>query len=322
MSEPRWGMTLPLPGLGLAEHERIVRELPGLRYTDVWTSETAGVDAFTPLSLSALWAPELRLGTAIVPVYTRGPGLLAQSAATVAELAPGRFTLGIGASAPAIVAGWNATAFVEPFARVRDTLRFLRSALSGEKVTQEYPTFAVSKFKLENVPATPPRIMLAALRPGMLRLAGAEADGAITNWLAASDVVRVRDVVGPKVELAARIFVYPSEDTEAARKMGRFLISSYLTVPAYAAFHEWLGRSGVFAEMHARWQAGDRKGANAAIPDEVVDALVVHGSPASCRAQVAEYVRNGLDTPVIAMLPTGEDPVGLVRALAPQRGAP
>jgi probable F420-dependent oxidoreductase len=322
MSEPRWGMTLPLTGLGLAEHERIVREMPGLGYTDVWTSETAGTDAFTPLSLSALWAPELRLGTAIVPVYTRGPALLAQSAATVAELAPGRFTLGIGASAPAIVQSWNAMEFAEPFARVRDTLRFLRSALAGEKVTEEYPTFAVSKFKLERPPETPPKVMLAALRPGMLRLAAAEADGAITNWLSASDVATVREAVGPQTELAARIFVYPSEDAEAARTLGRFMISSYLTVPAYAAFHDWLGRSDVFAEMHARWQAGDRKGANAAIPDEVVDALVIHGSPKSCRAQVTDYVRHGLDTPVIAVLPTGDDPVEMVKALAPEREAP
>jgi probable F420-dependent oxidoreductase len=322
MSERRWGMSLPLPGLGLGEHERIVREMPSLGYTDVWTSETAGTDAFTPLSLAALWAPELRLGTAIVPVYTRGPALLAQSAATVAELAPGRFTLGIGASAPAIVANWNATEFTEPFARVQDTLRFLRSAFSGEKVTAEYPTFSVRKFKLENAPASPPQVMLAALRPGMLRLAAREADGAITNWLSASDVASVREVVGPGVELTARIFVYPSEDTEAARRLGRFMISSYLTVPAYAAFHDWLGRADVFAEMHARWQAGDRKGANAAIPDEVVDALVIHGSPASCREQVAEYVRHGLDTPVIAILPTGDDPVETVSALAPERGVP
>jgi probable F420-dependent oxidoreductase len=314
-------MTLPLPGLGLADHEPIVREMPGLGYTDVWTSETAGTDAFTPLSLSALWAPALRLGTAIVPVYTRGPALLAQSAATVAELAPGRLMLGIGASAPAIVESWNATKFTEPFARVRDTLRFLRSALSGERITHEYPTFSVSKFTLENRPETPPGIMLAALRPGMLRLAAREADGAITNWLSASDVATVRDVLGPGTELAARIFVYPSEDAEAARRLGRFMISSYLTVPAYASFHEWLGRSDVFAEMHARWQAGDRKGANAAIPDEVVDALVLHGSPDSCREQISEYVRHGLDTPVIALLPTGDDPVEMARALSPARGA-
>jgi probable F420-dependent oxidoreductase len=313
----RWGITLPLTGVPLAAHRDLVKSLPDLGYTDVWSAETSGTDAFTPLALVAEWAPSLRLGTAIAPVYTRGPGLLAMTAATIAELAPERFVLGIGSSSPVIVKDWNGIAFDEPFGHTRDTLRFLRAALAGEKVTETYPTFGVRKFKLERPPKTPPRIMLAALRPGMLKLAATEADGAITNWLSADDVRTVRKVIGPDVELAARIFVCPTEDIEAARGLGRLLISSYLTVPAYAAFHDWLGRKEILAPMHEAWAAGDRAAANAAIPDEVVDALVVHGSPAKCREHVARYVQNGLDTPAIAVLPTRADPVEMVRALAP-----
>jgi probable F420-dependent oxidoreductase len=314
----RWGITLPLTGVPLAAHRDLVKSLPDLGYTDVWSAETAGTDAFTPLALVAEWAPQLRLGTAIAPVYTRGPGLLAMTAATIAELAPDRFVLGIGSSSPVIVKDWNGLAFDEPFGRTRDTLRFVRAALAGEKVTETYETFGVRKFKLERPPAKPPRIMLAALRPGMLKLAATEADGAITNWLSAEDVRTVRGVIGPDVELAARIFVCPTEDVEAARGLGRLLISSYLTVPAYAAFHDWLGRKEILAPMHEAWAAGDRAAANAAIPDEVVDELVVHGSPAKCREHVARYVQNGLDTPAIAVLPTRDDPVEMVRALAPK----
>ncbi|RSN62834.1 LLM class F420-dependent oxidoreductase [Amycolatopsis sp. WAC 04182] len=314
----RWGITIPLTGVPLAAHEEMVRELPDLGYTDAWSAETAGHDAFTPLVLASQWAPQLRLGTAIVPVYTRGPGLLAMSAATVAELAPGRFVLGIGASSPVIVKNWNAAEFDAPFARSRDTLRFLRSALAGEKVTEEYETFAVGKFRLERPADPPPSIMLAALRPGMLRLAAKEADGAITNWLAASDVPKVRAEIGPDTELAARIFVCPTEDKAAARGLGRMLISSYLTVPVYAAFHEWLGRGDALAPMHEAWAAGDRQKANQVIPDEVVDDLIVHGSLDSCREQVQSYVDNGLTTPIIALLPTGEDPFAQVRGLAPR----
>ncbi|MEQ0557664.1 LLM class F420-dependent oxidoreductase [Amycolatopsis sp. NEAU-NG30] len=315
----RWGLTIPLTGVPLTAHRELVEQLPDLGYTDAWTAETAGTDAFTPLVLASQWAPQLRLGTAIVPVYTRGPGLLAMQAATLAELAPGRFVLGIGASSPVIVSNWNAAAFEAPFARSRDTLRFLRAALTGEKVTEKYETFAVSKFRLERPADPPPSIMLAALRPGMLRLAAREADGAITNWLAASDVPRVRAEVGPDVELAARIFVCPTEDAEAARGLGRMLISSYLTVPVYAAFHEWLGRGEALAPMHEAWAAGDRQKANQVIPDSVVDELVIHGSVESCREQVQSYVDNGLTTPVIALLPTGEDPFEQVRGLAPRR---
>ncbi|MTD53934.1 LLM class F420-dependent oxidoreductase [Amycolatopsis pithecellobii] len=314
----RWGLTIPLTGVPLTAHRELIERLPDLGYTDLWTAETAGTDAFSPLLLASQWAPRLRLGTAIVPVYTRGPGLLAMSAATLAEAAPDRFVLGIGTSSPVIVSNWNAAEFTEPYGRTRDTLRFLRSALAGEKITEEYPTFSVRRFQLERVPPRPPRIMLAALRPGMLRLAAKEADGAITNWLAPSDVPRVRAEIGPEVELVARIFVCPTEDVEAARAIGRMLISSYLTVPVYAAFHEWLGRGEALAKMHELWAAGDRKGANAAIPDEVVDELLVHGSAEACRERLQSYVDNGLTTPVIALIGHGEDPVSQVAALAPR----
>ncbi|SFQ60066.1 probable F420-dependent oxidoreductase, Rv3093c family [Amycolatopsis arida] len=314
----RWGITLPLTGVPLAAHRELVERLPELGYTDAWSAETAGTDAFAPLLLAAQWAPELRLGTAIVPVYTRGPGLLAMSAATLAECAPGRFVLGIGSSSPVIVEGWNAGEFAEPYARTRDTLRFLRAALAGEKVTADYPTFSVRKFRLERPPEPAPPIMVAALRPGMLRLAAREADGAITNWLAPGDVPTVRAEVGAGVELVARVFVCPTVDADAARALGRMLISGYLTVPVYRAFHEWLGRGEVLAPMREAWAAGDRQRANEVIPDSVVDDLVVHGTPDECRAKIQSYVDNGLDTPVIALLPTGDDPLEQVRALAPQ----
>jgi probable F420-dependent oxidoreductase len=312
----RWGLTIPLMGMPLAQHQEIVAELEGLGYTDAWSAETNGTDAFTPLALVSQWAPGLRLGPAIVPVYTRGPGLLAQQAATLAGLAPGRFVLGIGTSSPAIVQRWNGIPFEEPYQRVRDTLRFLRRALAGEKVTDE--ALGVKGFKLDNAPETPPEIVLAALRPGMLRLAAREADGAITNWLAPQDVRQVRAELGGEKELLARIFVCPTPNADEARALGRWMIAAYLTVPVYAAFHEWLGRGERLAPMNEAWAAGDRKAALDAVPDEVVDELVVHGTPEACRDRVREYVDNGLDTPILAVLPAdGVKMPEAVRALAP-----
>ncbi|MEV5747005.1 LLM class F420-dependent oxidoreductase [Actinoallomurus sp. NPDC052308] len=312
----RWGMTIPLMGVPLAEHRKTVEGLAGLGYTDAWSAETNGVDAFTPLALASQWAPDLRLGPAIVPVYTRGPGLLAQQAATLADLAPGRFVLGLGTSSPVIVERWNGIPFTEPYQRVRDTLRFLRRALVGEKVTDE--ALGVSGFRLDNPPKTPPPIVLAALRPGMLRLAAREADGAITNWLAPQDVRTVRSEFGTEKELIARIFVCPTSNAEEARALGRRLIAAYLTVPAYAAFHQWLGRGEQLAAMNEAWAAGDRKAALDAIPDDVVDDLIVHGSPDACRERIREYVEAGLDTPILAVLPNSELPIpDAVPALAP-----
>jgi probable F420-dependent oxidoreductase len=318
----RWGVTIPLHGMTLPAQRKIIEELPDLGYTDAWSAETNGTDAFTPLALASQWAPQLRLGPAIVPVYTRGPALLAQQVATLAQLAPGRFVMGIGTSSPAIVTRWNGIAFDEPYRRVRDTLRFLRRALAGEKVTEEYETFSVQGFKLDVALEEPPPIVLAALRPGMLRLAAREADGAITNWLAPRDVHTVRAVFGTEKELIARIFVCPTEDADEARRLGRRLIAAYLTVPVYAAFHQWLGRGEVLAPMQEAWAAGDRKGALDRIPDEVVDELIVHGSPARCRARVKEYAEAGLTTPVIMILPGGGGPSGAdaARALAPGTG--
>jgi probable F420-dependent oxidoreductase len=315
----RWGLTIPLPGMGLPEHREIIEGLADLGYTDAWSAETNGVDAFTPLALAAGWSDQLRLGTAIAAIYTRGPGLLAMSGATIAGLAPGRFTLGIGTSSQVIVEQWNGIPLVKPYQRARDTLRFLRRALAGEKVSEEYETFTVQGFRLDPAPAVPPGLALAALRPGMLRLAAADADAAITNWLAPSDVAAIRAVTGEDCELVARIFVCPTTDADAARGIGRRLIAAYLTVPVYAAFQAWLGRAEALKPMQDAWAAGDRRGALAAIPDELVDELVVHGDPQACRERVAEYQAQGLDTPVIAITPAaGIDPAAMVPLLAPR----
>ncbi|MFE9959000.1 LLM class F420-dependent oxidoreductase [Micromonospora sp. NPDC005299] len=312
-------MTVPLGGIRLADHATVYAALDRAGFTDVWSSEVAGTDAFTPLALAAAWQPRLRLGTAIAPVFTRGPGLLAMSAAALAEAAPGRFALGIGASSPVLVRDWNAVRFDEPFKRTRDVLRFLRAALRGETVDEVYDTFTVRRFTLERPPTVPPPVLLAALRPGMLRLAAAEADGVILNWLAADDVPTALAELGerrPGFEVAARIFVCPTEDATYARALGRRLITGYLTVPAYAAFHRWLGRQDSLGPMWEAWAAGDRRGASAAVPDEVVDALVLHGSPEECVARARRYADHGVDVPVLALLPTPELAAGGAAAWA------
>ncbi len=301
----------------MSEHGAWYRRLDELGYTDVWTGEANSADGFTPLALAAVASDRLQLGTAVVPVYTRGPGLLAMQAATMAELAPGRFALGVGSSSDVIVERWNAIPFTEPYKRVRDTVRFLRLALTGEKVDAEFDTFAVHGFRLGRPLEQPPPIYVAALRPGMLRLAGREADGAILNWLSAEDVSKAVAEVGPGKAIVARIFVCPTEDADRARYVGRIGIAAYLNVAVYAAFHQWLGRGPLLEAMWSAWRSGDRKAALAAIPDDVVDALVVHGSPDECRAHVQRYVDNGVTIPVLALLPGGDDLSKVVENLAP-----
>ena len=217
--------------------------------------------------------------------------------------------------------------FVERYKKVRDVVRFLRDALSGEKIAKQYDTFEVQGFRLGVRPEQAPPILVAALREGMLKLAAREGDGAIINWLSASDVSRVVDVVnaaagGVEKEIVARIFCCPSENAEAVRAAGRFAIAAYLNVPVYAEFHRWLGRSEQLQPMWDAWAAGDRKAALAAIPDSVVDDLIVHGSPAECRAKIQAYFDHGVTTSSIAIMPF--DPElkhwEAVQALAPTAG--
>ena len=321
MTAPRYGMTIPFDGAPLHAQRDWIKELEDLGYTDVWSSEANGADAFTPLALASVWAPSLRLGTAIVPAFTRGPACMAQSVGSLAQAAPGRLAFGVGTSSNVIVEGWNGIPFEEPYKKTRDMVRFLRAALAGDKVTEEYETFKVRGFKLGVVPEQPVPILVAALREGMLRLAGREGDGAIINWLSADDVKQVAPIVhaeGEGKEIVARIFVAPNPDAETVRNMGKFAIAAYLNVPVYAAFHEWLGRGDELAPMWKLWKEGDRKAALAAIPDSLVDQLIVHGPPEACREHLQRYMDNGVTTPAIALLPFGYDVRQAVRDLAPR----
>ncbi|TMK89652.1 MAG: LLM class F420-dependent oxidoreductase [Actinobacteria bacterium] len=296
----RWGLTIPFDNVPLHEQKQWISDVVAAGYTDLWSSEAGGTDGFTPLALASQWAPSARLGVAIIPAFTRGPGLMAMSVAAMAETAPGRFAFGVGTSSDVIVQRWNGIPFDEPYKRTRDMVRFLRKALTGDKVDEQYDTFTVKGFRLGRPPEVQPPILVGALRPGMLRLAGREGDGAIINWLSADDVKQVVPHVGEGKEVVARIFVCPSEDADAVRNLGRYAISAYLNVPVYKAFHEWLGRGD---DLGGMWEG---KAAVAAIPDRVVDDLVVHGSPAECRAHVQRYVDNGVTTPALAIFPLGD----------------
>ncbi|MFV0318016.1 MAG: LLM class F420-dependent oxidoreductase [Microthrixaceae bacterium] len=324
----RYGMTIPFDGVPLADHREWFRELVDLGYTDVWSSEANGADAFTPLALAAAWAPELRLGSAIVPAYTRGPACLAQSVASIADAAPGRVAFGIGTSSDVIVERWNGIPFEDPYRQVKDMVTFLDAALAGEKVSGTYGRSEVKGFRLGVKPAQRPAILIAALREGMLRLAGRHSDGAIINWLSADDVRTVAPIVseaataaGRKApEVVARIFVAPTTDRDTVLAMGRYAIAAYLTVPVYAAFHTWLGRGEQLADMARLWEEGDRSGALDAIPESLVDELIVHGSPEECREHIGRYLEAGVTTPALAVLPFGLDMRQALRDLAPLNG--
>ena len=331
----RYGFTFPFDGLPLDAHKDALQEAERLGYTDAWSAEIDGIDCFTPLALAAAWTDNLRLGTAIANVYTRAPLTLAISANAIAEAAPSRFALGLGAGSSVIVEQWSGIPFEWPYRRVRDVNNIVRRALAGEKVVADLDTVHANGFKLSRQLAPPPPTYIAALRKRMLQLAGAESEGAIINWLGPEDVPQcvaaarsgaVRAAKDPEqLEIVCRIFVCMVEDDALIDFLGRRMIAAYLNVPVYAAFHEWLGRADALRGMWDAWDAGDRKAATAAIPRQAIDDLLVFGNAETCRRKIQAYIDNGVTIPVLNFIATAREPaeraqqtLEMMRALAPK----
>jgi probable F420-dependent oxidoreductase len=307
----RWGLTLPLPSLPLRDHADLIRGAEAAGYTDLWSGETQGPDGFTPLALAAAWTDRVRLGTGVVGVFTRGPALLAQQAAALADATDGRFALGIGASSDRIVEGWNRMPFSRPLSRIAETLDFLDAAFAGERTS--------SGFKLEQPPADPVPIVLAALRGKMLRLAVERGAGAFTNFLPLAALPRVTaelEGAPEDFELLCRFFCLPGE-REQVEPLARFMFASYITVPVYEAFFRWLGYGERIDEMVAAWRAKDREAALAAAPWEVIEDTFVFGSPAEMRERLEAFVAGGITLPILTPITTPDRLGEMIAGLAP-----
>jgi probable F420-dependent oxidoreductase len=333
MAKKRWSLSVPMDGFAMGELGDLAREAERLGYTDAWSFEVDGVDCFTPLAVIGA-ATGMRLGTAIANVYTRGPATLASTAAGLAELAPGRFVLGIGSGSKPIVESWNGGVFAKPATRVREMAQFLRAALAGERVVFKGRTFSVDGFRLTRVPSSPVPIYVAALRPGMLKIAGEVGDGVIFNWSSPEDVPKsvavVRDAARAAgrdpdaIEVTARLFVNLDVPGPESEQLIRRHIAAYMNVPVYRAYQEWLGRAPALQPMWDAWTAGDRRGAIGAIPPAVVDELIVRGPLPAIRARVQRYLDLGVDTAFLQLQTNDPDParrraltLDAIRALAP-----
>ena len=334
MAEKRWSLSVPMEGFSIAELGGIAHEAERLGYTDAWSFEVDGVDGFTPLAAIGTATTSMRIGIAIANVYTRGPATLASTAAGLADLAPGRFVLGIGSGSQPIVESWNGGVFARPATRVRETAQFLRAALAGERVVFKGQTISVDGFRLTKVPSPPVPIYVAALRPGMLKVAGEVGDGVIVNWNSPEDVPKCVAIVreaakqagrDPEaIEVTARLFVNLDAPGPESDQIIRRHIAAYLNVPVYRAYQEWLGRTPVLQPMWDAWGAGDRKGAVAAIPPAVVEELIIRGPLPAMRARVQRYLDQGIDTAFLQFQTNDPDParrralvLDAMRGLAP-----
>lgn len=314
----RLGLTVGLEGLPLDEQIRVARDGEDWGYTDVWSAETAGPDGFAPLAALAATTSKLRLGTAIVPVFTRPPALAAMSAAALHEMSGGRFVLGLGTSSDIIVNNWMGESFERPLTRLREYVAAVRAILAGEKSAFDGSTLTTHGFRLQLPLDKPPPVYIAALGPKACRMAGEIADGVIFFLKGPEGVAAAMEQVRAGAEAAGRdpdsidavirVLVAVDEDPGVLAYIGRRLTASYAMVDVY---NRSLRSEGFVEEadgIRELWQSGDRNGALEKVSDRMLDRLHVFGSEEHCRARIDEFRAAGIKTPILAPISVAGDP--------------
>lgn len=324
----RLGIVLsPFASLPAADFLAAAREADR-RYDTAWIGEVSGADAFTLMTLIVSHTERLRAASAVVPVQTRTPIVLGLTAVTMDHAAPGRVALGLGLSSRTIVEQWHGLKFSPSLEQIREAVQIVRGVMSGERVNFEGTFYRVRNFRLTSPPpARPVPIVLAALGPEMLQLAGEIADGVLLNWIPPEAVpgsiakleagARRAGRTLANFEIASFIRTCVTDDPGPARETLARDITGYAIVDVYASFFHTAGYGGETEAVNAAWKAGDRAGAVRQISPRMLEGLGVVGPEAYCRERLAAFTRAGLTMPVVLpFVPAGADaPASLQRTL-------
>jgi len=305
----RLAASLPVPP-DLPACQRAARRMEELGYDSVWIADTgAGPDSFVVATAAACVTSRLRIGTAVVPAYTRSPSVFAGTASAVAQLAPGRFVLGLGASSETIVQSWGGVPFERPLAYMREMVTVLRQMLAGDRTTFEGKHLRTKGFRLVSHPPQPVPIYLAALMPAMLELAGELGDGVIVNMMPLEAVPRMMEHVrrgaaragrdASTLEVVARFQVVVTDDPASARGAIRHMLGPYFATSVYNRFAAWCGFEDEAREILAAWQAKDRARNLAAVTDDMIDRIAIIGTADECRRKLRAFHDAGVTTPMV-----------------------
>lgn len=285
-------------------------------YSSFWVAETTGLEAFSTLAAIGAAHPGLNLGTGVIASQLRTPGVTAMAAATLQALHPERdILLGIGVSSPTVVSRWHGAEYGDrPLARMREELTLLRLCLSGEKVDFHGDFHSVKGFRLGiRLGEKRPKVILAALNPKMLTLAGELADGVLLNYLPASHVPWSVEQVRAGGNATVYAYVHVGvTDPAPHRDLARKDLFSYIVVDAYAESFIRAGFADEVAQVRDAHAAGDRDAAVAAVSDRMVDAIDILGDGAHVHTAVQSYVDAGVDVPVVMPLPWGPDRMAVI----------
>lgn len=312
MGMERAGVTFAsLMGLGPQVAVETARLAEEVGYTSYWTAETTGPEAFSVLAAAGAAAPTLGLGTGVLALQLRTPMVVAMAGATLQALHPDRdIVLGVGISSPVVATRWHGRPYTDaPLSEVREYVTLLRACLSGEKVDFDGDHYHVKGFRLGvRLGDRKPKIVVGALNPKMLALAGELADGVLLNYLPASHVPWSVEQVrkGGPAEIYAYVHAGICEREEGIELARRDLFS-YAVVDSYARNFERAGFGDEVAAIRAAHAAGDRAGAVAAVSDRMVDAIDVMGDADTVHETMRAYVDAGVDVPVLMPLPWGAD---------------
>jgi F420-dependent oxidoreductase-like protein len=222
-------------------------------FASAWLAQIFSWDALTLLAVAGREVPRLELGTSVVPTYPRHPSVLAGQALTTQVATGGRLVLGIGLSHQIVVEGMWGHSYERPARHMREYLDALLPMLRGESASVDGETLkAVGAITVPDVPSPPP-VLLAALAPRMLHLAGAVADGTVT-WM--TGVKTIEGHIVPSIAAAASSAGRPSprvavglpvcvtDDPDGARQRAAQLFSIYGQLPSYRAMLDKEGAEG------------------------------------------------------------------------------
>lgn len=284
-----------------------------LGYDSFWVPEAWGYEIFNLLTEMAVKTKHIKLGTAIVNVYSRSPGLIAMSAATVDEISEGRFILGIGTSGQRVIEGFHGRPFHKPLTQVRDVIRVVRTLLKGDKLSDAGAENAQYRpFKLEMKPARADvPIYVAALKQKAIESIGELADGWIPTfwpydrlkegreWIAAGAARAGRDP--GKIVTAPFTTVLPM-GVEGGSMMAKRIISFY--IGGMGDYYKELLTDLGYGEDAERIdiaykQKETRKDAWKTVPDELMNSLMIAGDPQYCIAELRRRRDFGIGLPIL-----------------------